>query len=60
MEGSVAVTHSGPILYSEKYAQLTVTFSVSEIDPYDADVVILQGGFRGLRTSLESKIYKKA
>lgn len=60
VEGGVTVTHSGPILENNKYALVTITFTIHEVDPYDADTVALEGGFRGLRTSLESKLFHKA
>lgn len=54
----VTVEHSGPILPNNKYAMQTVSFTVSEIDPYDAEYVALVGGFRGLNTTLERNLYK--
>lgn len=57
--GSVGVVHSGPILRTNKYAMLHVSFTVSEVDPYDAESIMLQGGFRGLSTTLERKIWKR-
>lgn len=59
IEGGVSVTHSGPILGdTKKYALVTVSFTIKEVDPYDAETVMLEGGFRGIRTSLESKLFK--
>lgn len=67
IQGQVTVTHSGPLLsYGEgptaiqKYAMLTVSFTVTEVDPYDADTVALAGGYRGLSTTLEGRIFKAA
>ena len=57
VSGAVSVTYAGPILRTNKYALATVTFNVSEVDPYDADTVMIQGGFRGMRTTLESNVY---
>ena len=59
VDGGVTATHSGPILENNKYALVTVSFTVTEVDPYDADVVALEGGFRGIRTSLERNIFVK-
>lgn len=59
VDGGVTATHSGPILENNKYALVTVSFTVIEVDPYDADVVALEGGFRGIRTSLERNIFVK-
>lgn len=58
VNGSVSVSYSGPILRGDKYALVTVEFSMSEVDPYDADTVMKVGGFRGLSTDLERRIYK--
>lgn len=50
--GGVTVTYNKPIIIvndnESKYAQVTIGFSVSEVDPYDADSVGRLGGFRGL------------
>ena len=58
VEGGVSVTYSGPILNNNKYAVATVSFSVHEVDPYDADTVMVEGGFRGIRKTLESNMFK--
>lgn len=58
VQGGVTVVHSGPILSNDKYALITVSFNVLEVDPYDADAVILEGGFRGIRTTLESRVFR--
>lgn len=60
VHGSVATTYSGPILRTDKYAEVTVDFTVYEIDPYDADSVMSTGSFRGLTADLERRIYKGA
>ena len=57
--GSVSKTYQGPILRTGKYALISVSFSVSEIDPYDAKSVMQTGSFRGLNTTLERRIWKK-
>lgn len=56
--GSVGVSQSGPILRTDKYAQVTVTFTVNEVDPYDAETVRHVGSYRGLSGSLEANIYR--
>lgn len=63
VKGGVTATHSGPILsygdndFYGKYAVVTVSFSVSEVDPYDANTIMLEGGFRGLRTTLDNNVF---
>lgn len=59
VDGGVTATHSGPILRNDKYAMVTIAFTIKEVDPYDADVVAIEGGFRGLRTTLESRLFKQ-
>ena len=49
IQGAVTVSYSGPILsgkYDDKYAICTVGFSISEVDPYDAQTVMGIGSFR--------------
>lgn len=54
---AIAVTYEKPILDNNKYAQVTISFTVSEIDPYDAESVQEQGSFRGLTRSFKNGIY---
>lgn len=59
VDGGVTAVHSGPILSNDKYAMVTISFTIHEVDPYDADTVAIEGGFRGLRTTLESRLFRK-
>ena len=54
--GGVSVTYELPLLSNNKYAQVKISFRVSETQPYDADSVGLLGSYRGLSASLKSKI----
>lgn len=58
VEGAVTTTYSGPILRTDKYAEVFINFTMYEIDPYDADSVMSQGHFRGLSSDLERRIWK--
>lgn len=58
VNGGITTTYSGPILTTDKYAEVTIDFPVQEVDPYDAYTVMKQGSFRGLSTDLERRIYK--
>lgn len=51
---SVGVKYSKPILSDEKYAIIEVSFTVSEVDPYDATTVYQNGSFRGLTDTMRS------
>lgn len=59
VNGTVGVTYSLPILSNNKYAHVSVSFNVEEVDPYTAEQVMLAGSFRGLDTTLERNIYKR-
>lgn len=52
VNGTVGVTYEKPILSNNKYAQLTVSFQVTEVDPYDATSVYTNGSFRGVVRTL--------
>ena len=54
---TITVTYEKPILDNNKYAQVTISFTVSEIDPYDAESVQEQGSFRGLTRPFKNGIY---
>lgn len=58
VQGSVTCTHSGVILQNNKYSLVTVSFAIAEIDPYDAESVMSEGGYRGIRSTLESRVWK--
>lgn len=45
---SISVNYRLPILSNNKYAMVSIGFSVSEIDPYDAPTVAQKGSFRGI------------
>lgn len=50
----ITVTYKKPILVNEKYACISISFTVSEVDPYDASTVFKNGSFRGLTATLRS------
>lgn len=54
--GGVTVAYDLPILSNNKYAQVSISFTVSETQPYDADSIGKLGNFRGLTSGLEAKI----
>lgn len=49
---SISVTFGKPILVNEKYATMEVSFTISEVDPYDSTTVYQNGSFRGLTATL--------
>lgn len=55
------VSYGLPIIHidgKDKYARVTLSFGVTEVDPYGADEVAKVGSFRGLSTSLERNLWK--
>jgi len=59
VDGGVSVVYSLPLLENNKYAQVTITFTVTETEAYSAETIAQQGSFRGLNRSLERRIYKR-
>ncbi len=58
VQGSVGVTYAPPILANNKYAHVSVSFTVEEVEPFDANIVMEAGSFRGLNTTLERNFWK--
>lgn len=56
--GGVSVTYALPLIEGNKYAHVSVSFTVEEVDPYDARTVMTAGSFRGLDSSLERNNWK--
>ena len=54
VNGGISVTYGKPILVNEKYAVIKISFTVTEVDPYDATTVFKNGSFRGLTATLRS------
>ena len=57
VNGSVAVTYGLPVLEDNKYANVGISFNISEVDPYDAQQVMINGSWRGFDSSLERNIW---
>lgn len=58
VNGGVSVAYKKPILDNDRYASAVVTFTVTEVDPYDAPTVAMSGGFRGVTATFKNGIYK--
>lgn len=63
ISGGLSIAYRTPIITdkqgNDKYSMVDLSFSIQEIDPYDAQSVQLAGGYRGLSTSLERRVWKK-
>ena len=57
IQGGVMLTYKYPILRNGKYSNVDISFTVTEVDPYDAETVVQTGSYRGLTTTLERRIY---
>ena len=53
----ISVTFGKPILVNEKYATMKISFTVSEVDPYDSTTVFQNGSFRGLVATLRNGMH---
>ena len=51
VDGGVSVEYSGPLLNNNRYAKVTITFTVSEVDPMDARSIAQVGSFRNISKS---------
>ena len=54
VDTGVNVQYAKPILSNDKYAQVTVSFNIKEIDPYDAPTIFKNGSFRGLVATMRT------
>lgn len=52
VNGSIGVVYKGPILANNKRALVDISFTVSEVDPFDASTVFTNGAFRGVVRTL--------
>lgn len=52
VSSSISVKYGKPILVNEKYATIEVSFTITEVDPYDSTTVFQNGSFRGLTATL--------
>jgi len=48
----IGISYTKPILMNGKYAEIALSITISEVDPYDATEVFKNGGFRGVVQSL--------
>lgn len=58
VDGSVSVTYLKPIMDDGRYAQVEVSFTVSEVEPFDAESVSQLGSFRGITKTFKNGIWR--
>lgn len=56
--GGISTQLEKPIIKGDKYEQVSISFEIEEVQPYDALSVQENGLMRGLNTSLERKIFR--
>ena len=54
LSANIGLSFQKPILSNNKYAQVSLTLVISEVDPYDATEVYESGGFRGIVKTLKN------
>ena len=52
VNGGIGLTYEKPILSNGKYACVSLSLTITEIDPYDSTQVFQQGGFRTMVKTL--------
>ena len=58
VDGGVSVSYEKPILDNNKYAHATLSFTVYETEPYDAESVSQLGSFRGITKTFKDGIWR--
>jgi hypothetical protein len=53
VDSGVSVSYQRPILSNDKYARVSISFDIKEIDPYDAPAMFKNGSFRGLVATMK-------
>ena len=53
VSGPITVNYEKPLLSNNRYALATVSFTISETDPYDATSIAKNGSFRGLTRTMK-------
>lgn len=56
VSGSIGLTYELPIISGGRYAQVRLSITVTEVDPYDATSVFKNGSFRGVVQTLKDKV----
>lgn len=57
--GAVGITYEKPIIKGDRYACVKISFTISEVDPYDATTVYTNGSFRGVVSTLRTGALEK-
>ena len=55
VNGSIGITYQKPILSNGKYAQISLSLTITEVDPYDSSSVYKNGAFRGMVSTMRKQ-----
>lgn len=53
VNGAIGLTYKLPLLSNGRYAQISLSLTISEVDPYDSSSVFKNGSFRGVVQTLK-------
>lgn len=54
--GNIGLEYELPLISGNKYAQVRLSITITEVDPYDATSIFSNGSFRGLVQTLRPKM----
>lgn len=54
VNSDISIAYNKPILSNNKYANVTIGFTITEVTPYDATTIFKNGSFRGVVKTLKS------
>lgn len=60
IDGTVGVNYTSPGLRNGKYAMVSLTLTVKEVEPFDAGITAAFGSFRGMDSQVNGLINKTA
>ena len=55
VNGNIALEYQLPIITGGRYAQVRLSLTITEVDPYDATTIFKNGSFRGVVQTLKDK-----
>ena len=58
LTSGIGITYSKPILDNNKYAGVSLSITVSEVDPYDAETIFKNGSYRGEVNTFREKAFQ--
>lgn len=53
----INLTYAKPILANNKYACIDISFTINEVDPYDATTIYKNGSFRGVVKTMKKGMH---